>query len=101
MKIEKLLLELESICEKEGYTVRKERGSFRGDSCIFEGDRLIVINKNRPPETQAAILAKVIWQISPDDMFIKPAVRKELQAIWKRMEKFEEADKQFEDNSLT
>ncbi len=101
MKVEKLLLELESICEKGGYSVRKERGAFRGDSCIFEGDKLIVINKNRPVETQAAILAKVIRQFSPDDMFIKPAVRKELKAIWDRLDKFTETDKQYEDQSLT
>jgi hypothetical protein len=89
MKIEKLLLELESICEKAGYIIRKERGAFRGDQCIFEGDNLVVINKNRPVESQAAILAKVIRRFNPEDLFIKPAVRRELEDIWVRLDRFD------------
>lgn len=96
MKIEKLLLELESLCEKGGYAIRKERGGFRGDQCIIEGDKLIVINKNRPAESQAAILARVILKLNHDDLFIKPAVRKELETIWSRLKKFEEAEKRIE-----
>lgn len=101
MKIEKLLLELESLCERSGYTIRKERGAFRGDQCVFEGDKLIVINKNRPAETQAAIMAKVIKNNHPDSLFIKPAVRKELQKIWDRLERFESAENKFENDQLT
>ncbi len=96
MKIEKLLLELEALSEKGGYTIRKERGAFRGDQCIIEGEKLVVINKNRPPESQAAILAKVIKSVNTDDLFIKPAVRKELEQIWKRLDRFESAEKQLE-----
>lgn len=99
MKIEKLLLELESICEKAGYTIRKERGTFRGDQCIFDGDNLVVINKNRPLETQAAILAKVIQRFNPEDLFIKPAVRKELEDIWARLDRFTDIEEQLENNS--
>lgn len=100
MKVEKLLLELESVCEKAGYTIRKERGTFRGDQCIIEGENLIVINKNRPAETQAALLAKVIQRFNPEDLFIKPAVRKELEEIWTRLERFEtiDIDNEFENS---
>lgn len=90
MKVEKLILELESLCEKSGYTIRKERGTFRGDQCIFEGDKLIVINKNKPPESQAAIMAKVLRNLNPDEIFIKPAVRKELTNLWDRLDRFKE-----------
>ncbi|TVR26661.1 MAG: hypothetical protein EA390_14590 [Balneolaceae bacterium] len=89
MKIDKLILELESLCEKGGYTIRKERGTFRGDQCIIEGDKLVVINKNRPPEAQAIIMAKVLKQINPEDTYIKPAVRKKLEELWSRIEKYE------------
>lgn len=88
MKPEKLLLELEALCEKNGYTIRKERGSFRGDQCIVEGDKLIVINKNKPAESQAAIMAQVLKNVNPDDTYIKPAVRKSLENIWERIERF-------------
>lgn len=90
MKIEKLLLELESLCEKSGYTIRKERGSFRGDQCIIEGEKLVVINKNKPAESQAAIMAKVLRNLSPDEIFIKPAVRKQLVELWDRLDRFKE-----------
>lgn len=92
MKIEKLILELESLCEKAGYKIRKERGSFRGDQCIIEGEKLIVINKNKPPESQAAILAQVIKQVNPEDTYIKPVVRKHLEDLWVRMNRFEETE---------
>jgi hypothetical protein len=97
MKIEKLLLELEALSEKGGYTIRKERGAFRGDQCIIEGEKLVVINKNRPPESQAAILAKVIKSVDTDDLFIKPAVRRELEYIWDRLDRFESVEKQLEE----
>lgn len=90
MKIEKLLLELESLCEKSGYTIRKERGSFRGDQCIIEGEKLVVINKNKPAESQAAIMAKVLRNLNPDEIFIKPAVRKQLAELWDRLDRFKE-----------
>lgn len=92
MKTEKLILELESLCEKYGYTIRKERGAFRGDQCVIEGDNLIVINKNRPLESQAAILAKVLKNSETDDMYIKPAVRKKLDELWDKIDRFETAD---------
>lgn len=90
MKPEKLLLELESICEKIGFTIRKERGSFRGDRCVMEGENLIVINQNQPPEARVATLAKVLRDRTPDEIYIKPAVRKELQQVWKRLDRFRE-----------
>jgi len=90
MKIETLLLELEPLCEKLGYTIRKERGSFRGDQCVIEGEMLIVINKNKPPQSQAAILARVLRGDRADEVFIKPAVRKELEDLWARIDRFSE-----------
>ncbi|MFU8811417.1 MAG: hypothetical protein ACNA78_00540 [Balneolaceae bacterium] len=89
MKIETVILELESLCEQCGYTIRKERGSFRGDQCVIEGEKLIVINKNRPPESQAGILARVLQNANLDEMYVKPAVRKHLSELWDRIDRFE------------
>lgn len=96
MKTEKLLLELESLCEKSGYNIRKERGSFRGDQCIIEGDKLIVINKNKPLDSQAAIMAKVLKQINTEDTFIKPVVRKHLEELWDKLDRFEKLEESTE-----
>lgn len=89
MKTEKLLLEFEALCEKCGYEVRKERGAFRGDQCVIEGDKLIVINKNKPAESQAGILARVLQAAELDDLYVKPAVRKHLKEFWDRIDNFE------------
>lgn len=89
MKTEKLLLEFEALCEQCGYNVRKERGTFRGDQCVIEGDKLIVINKNKPAESQAGILARVLQTAELDDLYVKPVVRKHLKEFWDRIDNFE------------
>src|SRR5690625_7619973 len=86
MKIDKFLIELEQLVESAGYTVRKERGTFQGDSCIFEGDQLVVINKKKPVEQQVGLLARVLKMMDLQDRYIKPAVRRELNELWQRMD---------------
>lgn len=92
MKPEKLFIELEELVERAGYTIRKERGTFRGDQCIVEGDKLVVINKKRPIEQQVGLLTRVLDKDRIKDMYIKPAVRKELEDLWHRFEKFGDID---------
>jgi len=86
LKTDKLLLELEQILEQTGYKVRKERGSFRGNACLVEGDKLVVINKNKPVELQVGTLGRILKDMDLEDLFIKPAVRKELSALWKKID---------------
>jgi hypothetical protein len=85
LKSEKLLLELESVLEKSGYKLRKERGSFRGADCVIEGDKLVIVNKNKPIEAQLGTIAKFLGSVDLTDSFIKPAVRKELEKLWDRL----------------
>lgn len=85
MKPDKLLLELEQLLEQAGYTLRKERGAFRGDECIIEGNKLVVVNKNKPIEAQLGTMARVLSQIELNNVFIKPAVRKNLEKLWDRL----------------
>ncbi len=86
MKPEKLLLELEQILEQAGYTLRKERGSFRGDECIIEGQKLVVVNKNKPIESQLGTMGRVLGEIDLTGVYIKPAVRKNLEALWDQLQ---------------
>ena len=85
MKSEKLLLELETVLEKSGYRLRKERGSFRGADCIIEGNKLVIVNKNKPIEAQLSTIAKFLGSVDLTDSFIKPAVRKELEKLWNHL----------------
>ncbi|MEX0724561.1 MAG: hypothetical protein WD357_08010 [Gracilimonas sp.] len=86
MKPEKFLLELEQILEQAGYTLRKERGSFRGDECIIEGQKLVVVNKNKPIQSQLGTMGRVLGEIDLTGVYIKPAVRKKLEDLWDQLE---------------
>ncbi|MCP9291289.1 hypothetical protein [Gracilimonas sediminicola] len=85
MKPEKFLLELEQILEQAGYTLRKERGSFRGDECIIEGQKLVMVNKNKPVASQLGTMGRVLGQIDLAGVYIKPAVRKKLEELWDQL----------------
>lgn len=85
MKPDKFLLELEQILEQAGYTLRKERGAFRGDECIIEGNKLVVVNKNKPVEAQLGTMGRVLGQINLAGVYVKPAVRKKLDELWEQL----------------
>lgn len=94
MKIEKLLLELEELVEQLGYTIRKEKGTFRGDSCVMEGQKLVVLNKKKPEQQQVGLLARVLKDKDQElsDIYIKPVIRKHLDELWERFDKFEDSE---------
>ena len=85
MKAEKLFLELEQLLEQSGYTIRKERGGFVGSDCLVEGDKLVLVNKNKPVESQLKTLATVLAQIPLAGFFVKPGIRKELHKLWDQL----------------
>lgn len=92
MKTDKLLMELEQLVEQAGYTIRKERGTFRGDHCVVEGDNLVVVNKNKPPQEQVGLMARVLMDKDLQDTYIKPVVRKELEELWERFDTFADSE---------
>jgi hypothetical protein len=98
MKVDKLLLELEEIVSQLGYRLRKERGNFRGANCVLEGERMIMLNKNQPAELHTGTLAKFILAQKHEDIFIKPAVRKELDKLWDRIAATTESELNFDAN---
>lgn len=91
MKTNDLLLELEQLVEQAGYTIRKEKGTFRGDSCVMEGEKLVVLNKKKPPQQQVGLLARVLKDKELHDIYIKPVVRKNLNELWDRFEKYQDS----------
>ncbi|MDX1619035.1 MAG: hypothetical protein R3224_09635 [Balneolaceae bacterium] len=92
MKPDKLLLELEELLEQSGYTIRRERGTFRGDYCVVEGEKLVMINRKRPVELQVGILARILKNLNLQDTYIKPAVRRQLEKLWERFDKYGERE---------
>ena len=92
MKTKNLLLELEQLVEQLGYSIRKEKGTFRGDSCVMEGDKLVVINKKKPEQQQVGLLARVLMDKDLQDIYIKPVIRRKLEELWERFDKFKDSE---------
>jgi hypothetical protein len=99
MKSDKMLVELEELMPRFGYRIRKEKGNFRGGSCVLEGERLIMVNRNLPVDTQIASLARLIHGMDHAAMFIKPQVRQALEEIWVRYADRVEPSLEFDDES--
>ncbi len=97
MKTETLVERLEELIERLGYDLRKEKGNFTGDHCIVEGDKLVVVNKNRPMEMQVGTYARVLRQIGLEDVYVKPAVREELEDLWARIDNYESTGENTQD----
>lgn len=85
-------MELEQLIEQLGYTIRKEKGSFRGDSCVMEGENLVVLNKKKPEQRQIGLLARVLKEKNLRDIYIKPVVRNHLESMWERFDKFKDSE---------
>ena len=68
------------------YEVRKEKGAFRGDHCVIEGDKLVLINKARPIDIQLGVLARLLHQLGVENIYVKPRVRKQLEKLWDRLQ---------------
>ena len=86
MKPETLRDELEELVEQLGYEVRKEKGAFRGDHCVMEGEKLVLINKARPIDIQLGVLARLLHQLGVENIYVKPRVRKQLEKLWDRLQ---------------
>lgn len=83
MKADRLLSELEDILKAKGFKIRRERGSFRNGNCLLQGEKLIMLNKVIPPESQIASICIAFDEADFQDDFIKPAIRRELEKYWR------------------
>ncbi len=92
MKTERFQSELEKIIEDLGYQLRKEKGSFQGDFCVLDGDKIVMINKNYPAEFHIGQMVRFLSERDINDIYIKPAVRKELDKWMERIFKKEKAN---------
>jgi len=75
MKAEKLSQHLTDLARNFGYKVRIEEGNFRGGSCVYREERLIILNRRMTSEERAELLAKVLADENLESVFIVPEVR--------------------------
>lgn len=90
MKYKSMADELEQLLQNQGYSIRKEKGNFMGDSCLIEGDKLIMINKMQPIEIQLGVYARVLKDCDLENDYLKPATWKYLKSFWQKLDKTEE-----------
>ncbi|MBS1519174.1 MAG: hypothetical protein JSS91_13900 [Bacteroidetes bacterium] len=72
---ETVIRELTEILEKIGFSVRIEKGSFKGGFCILNEQKLFLINKNLEQDKKISIIARSIAKQGVDDIYIKPGIR--------------------------
>jgi hypothetical protein len=75
MKPERLVEHLDDAVRKLGYTLRLEKGDFRGGSCVFDSERLVFVNRRMGMEERAEVLAKVLAKEDLEGIFLVPEVR--------------------------
>lgn len=84
MKTEQIVRALEDAVRMLGLEVRWEKGNFRGGRCFVNGEELVMLNKNHPPEVHLAVLADVLHGLPADTIFLRPAVREAMESAWSR-----------------
>ncbi len=71
----KLIEELIEIFGKVNYTVRIEKGMFKGGFCLLREQNLFLLNRNLTQDKMISFLLKNLAEIGVDDIFLKPNIR--------------------------
>jgi hypothetical protein len=82
MNHQRLVAALEDAVERLGVRVRRERGAFRGGLCTVDGEQVLVLNRQHPPEAHLAALAEALAELPSEQLYLRPAVRVALEELW-------------------
>ena len=82
MKTPALVQALEEAHRQLGVAVRRDRGPFRGGRCTVDGQEVVVLNRQHPPEAQLAVLAESLRTLPHEQLYLRPAVRAALEDAW-------------------
>ena len=77
-----LVQALTDAVERLGVRVRRERGPFQSGLCTLDGETVVVLNRLHPPEAHLAALAEALRTLPVDEVYLRPAVRDALEALW-------------------
>jgi hypothetical protein len=72
---EKLIDELVEVYIKINYSVRIEKGNFKGGFCLLREQKVFLLNKNLTQDKKISFLVKNLAEIGVDDIFLKPNIR--------------------------
>ncbi len=74
-KKDALIKELMEILEKLGFSVRVEKGSFKGGFCLLREQKIFLLNRNLEQDKKINILLKNIAGIGVEGLYLKPNMR--------------------------
>lgn len=74
-KQEILISELIEVFKSIGYSVRIEKGFFKGGFCLLREQKLFLLNKNVEPTKKINFLAKNLAELEIETIFLKPEIR--------------------------
>lgn len=72
---EATIAELIETFNKLEFTVRIEKGRFKGGFCLLRADRLFLLNKDLEQDKMITYLARNLASIGIDKVFVKPNLR--------------------------
>jgi hypothetical protein len=75
VKLQSILDDMLSLAHDLNYSVRREKGNFRGGDCRVNNDRYIVLNSLIPLESRIVLLARILAKHDLKDKPLKPAVK--------------------------
>jgi len=70
-----VITELLEVYTQIGYTVRIEKGFFKGGFCLLREQKLFLLNKNIEPINKINFLAKNLSEIGVEGIYLKPNIR--------------------------
>jgi hypothetical protein len=75
VKLQSILDDMLTLAHDLNYSVRREKGNFRGGDCRVNDDRYIVLNSLIPLESRVVLLARILAKHDLKDIPVKPAVK--------------------------
>lgn len=81
MKAERIRDEFEALAEKLGYTIRYEKGDFKGDACRIKSERVIIINKLIPVSHQNYAFSRIFATEDLSQMSVLPVLRSMIEEV--------------------
>lgn len=70
-----LINELLEVFKQIGYTVRIEKGLFKGGFCLLREQKVFLMNKSIEPQKKINFLSKNLDEIGVEGIFLKPVIR--------------------------
>jgi len=81
MKAERIRDEFEALAEKLGYTIRYEKGDFKGDACRIKSEQVIIINKLIPITHQNYAFSRIFAGEDLTQLSILPVLRSMIEEV--------------------